>query len=178
MLVRLSIAALAVFSVLMMGGGTTGFAKELVNFEGDYAPGSIIVVNSERKLYYVLGDGQAIVYPVAVGKPREQWTGQSIVTRMRENPSWSPTRSMRRKNPRLPRYMPPGPKNPLGVRAIYLGWSAYRIHGTISPRSIGRAASSGCFRMLNKHVVDLYERVHIGAPVYVVNRIEAVIGRQ
>lgn len=178
MVSRLSIAALAVFSMLAMCAGTSVGAKELVAFDGGFEPGTIIVVNSERKLYYVLGGGQALVYPVAVGKPRDQWTGRSVVTRMRENPGWSPTASMRRRNPRLPRYMPPGPKNPLGVRAIYLGWSAYRIHGTISPRSIGRAASAGCIRMLNKHVVDLYDRVHIGAPVYVVNRIEAVVGGQ
>lgn len=178
MLGRLSIAAVAVVSLVMTGGGTSVFAKEYVTFEGGYAPGSIIVVNSERKLYYVVGDGRAIVYPVAVGKPREQWTGQSVVTRMRENPGWSPTATMRRRDPRLPHYMPPGPTNPLGVRAIYLGWSAYRIHGTNAPTSIGRPVSGGCFRMRNEHVVDLYQRVHIGAPVYVVNRIEAVIGQQ
>ena len=175
---RWSIAALAVFSLLMAGGGTSVSAKDYVTLEGAYAPGTIVVVNSERKLYCVLGEGRAIVYPVAVGKPRDQWTGKSIVTRMRKNPGWSPTPTMRRRNPRLPRYMPPGPKNPLGVRAIYLGWTAYRIHGTNSPTSIGRPVSSGCFRMLNDHVVDLFERVHIGAPVYVVNRIDAVVGQQ
>ena len=168
---------MAAFCVLAASWAAPVLAKDIVPFAGDQEPGTIIVVNSERKLYYVLGDGQAIVYPVAVGEPKEQWTGQSFVTQMRKNPGWSPTPSMRRKNPRLPRYMPPGPRNPLGVRAIYLGWSMYRIHGTNAPHSIGRATSNGCFRMHNEHVRDLFERVHLGAPVHVVNRLEAMVSQ-
>ena len=108
---------------------------------------------------------------VAVGKQGFQWFGQTFVQRKKKNPGWSPTARMRRMG--YPRYVPPGPRNPLGVRAIYLGWTEYRIHGTTAPSSIGRAASSGCIRMHNDDVVDLFERVHIGAPVYVVRKLEA-----
>jgi len=129
--------------------------------------GTIIINTSERRLYYVLGQGMALRYAVAVGKEGMQWSGETFVQSKRRNPSWTPTPRMRREDPWLPAYVPAGPKNPLGVRAIYLGWSEYRIHGTNMPGSIGRAASSGCIRMLNSDVMDLFERVHIGAPVYV-----------
>ena len=132
----------------------------------DYPIGAIVVDTSERKLYYMMENGKALRYRVAVGKPKMQWFGRTFVTLKRKNPGWTPTPRMRRMG--YPAYVPPGPKNPLGVRAIYLGWTEYRIHGTTSPRSIGRAASSGCIRMLNKDVVDLYKRVHIGAPVDVI----------
>lgn len=142
-------------------------ARELVQLESEHAIGSIIINTSERKLYYVLGHGMALRYSVAVGKEGMQWSGETFVQSKRANPGWTPTPRMRREDPWLPAYVPPGPKNPLGVRAIYLGWSEYRIHGTNMPGSIGRAASSGCIRMLNGDVMDLYERVHIGAPVIV-----------
>ena len=142
-------------------------ARELVALEGEHAMGSIIINTSERKLYYVLGHGMALRYAVAVGKQGMQWSGETFVQSKRSNPGWTPTPRMRCADPWLPAYVPPGPKNPLGVRAIYLGWSEYRIHGTNMPGSIGRAASSGCIRMLNGDVMDLYERVHIGAPVIV-----------
>lgn len=146
------------------------FAKEIIDIKNPniakYPFGSIVVDTSERRLYYIMKNGKAIRYRVAVGKPKMQWFGSTFVTLKRKNPGWTPTARMRRQG--APRYVPPGPKNPLGVRAIYLGWSEYRIHGTISPRSIGRAASSGCIRMLNKDVIDLFERVHIGAPVHVI----------
>lgn len=143
-------------------------ARELVSWEGDQGAGTIVIMTSERKLYYILGEGMALRYDVAVGKAGMQWSGDTFVEKMRKNPGWSPTARMRRQNPRLPEYVPPGPKNPLGVRAIYLGWSEYRIHGTNAPSSIGRAASSGCIRMRNNDVTDLFERVHIGAPVHVI----------
>jgi lipoprotein-anchoring transpeptidase ErfK/SrfK len=142
-------------------------ARELVPVEGGHAIGTIIINTSERRLYYVLGHGMALRYSVAVGKEGMQWSGETFVQSKRRNPGWTPTARMRRENPYLPAFVPPGPKNPLGVRAIYLGWSEYRIHGTNMPGSIGRAASSGCIRMLNADVMDLFERVHIGAPVYV-----------
>ncbi|MGI9414191.1 MAG: L,D-transpeptidase [Hyphomicrobiales bacterium] len=147
----------------------------MVEFSGDYAPGSIVVVNAERALYYVLGNDKALRYPVAIGTPDEVWTGQSVVTRKRKNPGWGPTRSQRRADPTLPRYVPAGPDNPLGARALYLGWGVYRIHGTNEPKSIGFAQSNGCIRMFNTHVSDLYERVHIGAPVHVIERLNAVV---
>lgn len=142
-------------------------AREIVAFESaKYPIGSIVVDTSERRLYYSLGNGQAIRYRVAVGKPRHQWFGETFVEKKKKDPGWYPTARMRRAG--APRYVPPGPRNPLGVRAIYLGWSEYRIHGTNAPASIGRAASSGCIRMLNQDVIDLFERVHIGAPVHVI----------
>ena len=142
-------------------------ARDVVEFDGTFEPGTVVIKTSERRLYYVLGSGKAIRYPVAVGSPQNQWFGETHVVRKRENPSWTPTPDQRSKKPSLPAYVAPGPKNPLGVRAIYLGWSAYRIHGTNAPGSIGRAVSGGCFRMLNSDVVDLFERVHVGAPVRV-----------
>ena len=147
---------------------STTQAKELVSWEGDHGSGTIIIMTSERKLYYVLGKGKALRYDVAVGKAGMQWSGDTFVQNKRKNPGWSPTARMRRENPRLPKYVEPGPRNPLGVRAIYLGWSEYRIHGTNAPSSIGSASSSGCIRMRNSDVTDLFERVHIGAPVHVI----------
>ncbi|MEC9368944.1 MAG: L,D-transpeptidase [Pseudomonadota bacterium] len=147
-------------------------AREVVAFDAAYPMGTIVVDTSQRKLYYSLGDGQAIAYAVAVGKPGFQWFGTTFVQNKRENPGWSPTARMRRMG--APAYVPPGPRNPLGVRAIYLGWTEYRIHGTNAPGSIGSAASSGCIRMLNADVTDLFERVHIGAPVHVLRKLEPI----
>lgn len=132
-----------------------------------YEAGTIVVLTAQRKLYLVTGPTQALVYDIAVGKPSEQWFGKSWVSRKRLNPTWIPTPDMRSKNPALPQSVGPGPKNPLGVRAINLGWGYYRIHGTNAPNSIGGAASAGCFRMRNADVADLYERVHVGAEVVV-----------
>lgn len=147
-------------------------AREVVAFDAAYPLGTIVVDTSQRKLYYSLGEGMAIRYSVAVGKPGFQWFGSTFVQNKKENPGWSPTARMRRMG--APAYVPPGPKNPLGVRAIYLGWTEYRIHGTNAPGSIGSAASSGCFRMRNDDVTDLFERVHIGAPVHVVRKLEPI----
>jgi lipoprotein-anchoring transpeptidase ErfK/SrfK len=129
--------------------------------------GTIIVKTSERKLYFSLGAGKAYQYGIAVGSEGNEWFGRSVVTRKVENPAWFPTPDQKTKNPRLPQKMEAGPSNPLGARAIYLGWSALRVHGTIVPSSIGRAASGGCYRMHNADVIDLYARVHIGATVIV-----------
>ncbi|MBX2806225.1 MAG: L,D-transpeptidase [Hyphomicrobiales bacterium] len=155
-------------AICMVYALSASHAKELVSWEGDHGAGTIIVMTSERKLYYILSKGMALRYDVAVGKAGMQWSGDTFVQKKRENPGWTPTARMRRENPRLPKYVPAGPRNPLGVRAIYLGWSEYRIHGTNAPSSIGRAASSGCIRMRNSDVIDLFERVHIGAPVHVI----------
>ena len=139
---------------------------KVVPFDKKYKKGTIVVDTSDRKLFYVLRNGSALRYTVAVGKPGMQWYGKTFVQLKRKNPGWTPTARMRREG--APAYVPPGPKNPLGVRAINLGWTEYRIHGTNSPNSIGRAASSGCIRMRNSDVKDLFDRVHIGAPVYVI----------
>ncbi|KAA0972278.1 L,D-transpeptidase [Aureimonas fodinaquatilis] len=141
--------------------------RAAVAFEGDYEAGTIVVLTSARKLYLVTGPNQALLYNIAVGKPSEQWFGKSWVSKKRVNPTWIPTPDMRKKNPALPNSVGPGPKNPLGVRALNLGWGYYRIHGTNAPNSIGGAASAGCFRMLNADVQDLFERVHVGAEVVV-----------
>jgi lipoprotein-anchoring transpeptidase ErfK/SrfK len=171
------IVALVAVAVLMNAGaaeaarGKSSTLKsngEVVEFDGQYERGTIVVRTSEKHLYYVLGDGQALRYPVAVGEPRFQWSGELWVSSKQENPTWRPTARMRRENPGLPKSVGPGPRNPLGPRALYLGWGEYRIHGTNAPHSIGAAASSGCFRMYNADAIDLFDRVHIGAPVIVV----------
>ena len=141
--------------------------RAIVEFDGDYAHGTIVIRTSEKRLYYTLGDGHAVRYPIAVGQPKFQWSGNLWVSSKQRNPGWRPTPRMRRENPGLPQYVSPGPRNPLGLRAMYLGWSEYRIHGTNAPYSIGSAASSGCFRMHNADAIDLFDRVHIGAPVIV-----------
>jgi lipoprotein-anchoring transpeptidase ErfK/SrfK len=166
------LAVMALILALDAGVGTpAAAAPEVISFKATYPIGAIVVVNKDRELYYVLGNGYALRYPIAIGVPKEQWTGRMFVQSKQKDPGWSPTPDMRRRNPGLPEYIPGGPKSPLGSRAIYLGWSNYRIHGTLAPGSIGQAASNGCFRMHNKDVNDLYERVHIGAPVYVIEEL-------
>ena len=136
-------------------------------FLGDYEPGTIVVFTGARQLFLVTGHERALKYDIAVGKPSEQWFGTSWVSKKRLNPIWVPTPSMREAKPSLPASVGPGPSNPLGKRAMNLGWGTYRIHGTNSPNSIGSAASAGCFRMRNADVEDLFERVHVGAQVVV-----------
>jgi lipoprotein-anchoring transpeptidase ErfK/SrfK len=145
----------------------TAVPREIVSFSGRYAPGTIVVSTSERRMYYVLGDGKAIRYGVGVGRPGFEWSGTKTVTAKREWPDWRPPGEMLRRRPDLPRYMPGGPDNPLGARALYLGSSLYRIHGSNEPETIGQAVSSGCIRMVNDDVIDLYERVKVGARVIV-----------
>ena len=136
----------------------------MVRFPHDYPQGSIVIVNNQRKLYYVIGNNRAIRYPVAVGDRNELWTGKISIHEKRKNPTW--------RHPDGTRMVKGGaPGNPLGSRALYLGWTLWRIHGTSSPGSIGGAVSNGCIRMFNKDVADLYERVHIGAPVYAINSL-------
>jgi lipoprotein-anchoring transpeptidase ErfK/SrfK len=133
-------------------------------------PGAIIIDTSARRLYFGLDDGRMRVYPVAVGKSGAQWRGSATIGRKAVNPTWRPTARQRRLK-RLPSVVRPGPANPLGVRALYLSRGGretlYRIHGTNAPGSIGKAVSSGCIRMRNADVIDLYERVDIGASVSV-----------
>ncbi len=144
-----------------------GKAKK-VRFNKKYTPGQIIVSFGDRRLYLINKRGQALSYPVAVPKQSERWQGKTVVSQKKKNPSWTPTPYMLRKNPRLPSWVPGGhPMNPLGVRALYLGTSTYRIHGTDAPWTIGKAVSAGCIRMFNKDVLDLYPRVPIGTKVTV-----------
>jgi lipoprotein-anchoring transpeptidase ErfK/SrfK len=122
---------------------------------------------SDKFLYLVEGDGKARRYGIGVGRPGFEWRGVKSITRKAEWPDWRPPEEMKKRRPDLPDFMPGGPENPMGARGIYLGSSLYRIHGTNEPHSIGTAVSSGCFRMRNEDVTDLYERVRIGAKVIV-----------
>jgi lipoprotein-anchoring transpeptidase ErfK/SrfK len=144
--------------------------RETVAYNGPHGPNTIIVSTSERRLYYTLGDGRAIKYGVGVGREGFQWSGTHRVTRKAEWPTWTPPAPMIKRQPHLAKYaggMPGGPDNPLGARALYIGNTLYRIHGTNEAWSIGQALSSGCIRMANEDVIDLYERVKVGARVVV-----------
>src|SRR5215813_13934156 len=152
------------------GGGSLvgGSGREVVSFSPQYARGQIIVSFGDRRLYYITQPGQALSYPIAVPREQSRWQGVTSVSDKRVNPSWTPTPTMVAENPRLPRWVPGGhPMNPLGVRALYLGASAYRIHGTDAPWTIGTEASKGCIRMFNRDVLDLYPRVPVGTRVTV-----------
>ena len=143
--------------------------RELVPFNGGYAPGTLVVSTAERRLYLVLGDGMALRYGVGVGRPGFTWSGTKTITAKREWPSWTPPKEMLARGPDLPRYMAGGIDNPLGARAMYIGGTLYRIHGSNEPDTIGQAVSSGCIRMTNDDVTDLYSRVKVGAKVVVLN---------
>jgi lipoprotein-anchoring transpeptidase ErfK/SrfK len=141
--------------------------REIVMFSGNYAPGTIVISTAERRLYFVLAGGKAVRYAVGVGREGFQWSGTEKITNKQEWPDWRPPEEMLRRRPDLPRYMAGGEGNPLGARALYLGASIYRIHGSNEPETIGKAVSSGCIRMLNADVVDLYDRVKVGTQVVV-----------
>jgi lipoprotein-anchoring transpeptidase ErfK/SrfK len=146
-----------------------GFKRgTVVQFETSKPKGSIVIVSKSNKLFYVLGDGLAIQFRVATGRKGFGWSGSHKVSMKVEWPSWAPPPEMRQRHPELPKFMKGGAKNPLGARAMYLGSSMYRIHGTNEPKSIGRAASSGCIRMLNADVTELYRHVQIGSLVTVI----------
>jgi hypothetical protein len=146
----------------------SGGERQVVAFNPKYSPGQIIVSFGDRKLYFITQPGQAISYPIAIPREQSRWQGVTVVSQKRVNPSWTPTPTMLRENPRLPRWVPGGhPMNPLGVRGLYLGSSAYRIHGTDAPWTIGTAVSKGCIRLYNEDVLDLYPRVRVGAKVTV-----------
>ncbi len=158
-----SASAQDLFSFLWSGG-----SRQVVSFSPKYRPGQVIVSFGDRKLYYIARRGEAISYPIAVPRQQSRWSGTTHVSQKRVNPGWTPTPSMRRENPKLPAHVPGGhPLNPLGVRALYLGSSLYRIHGTDAPWTIGTAVSKGCIRMYNEDVIDLYPRVRVGARVTV-----------
>ncbi|ACK50022.1 ErfK/YbiS/YcfS/YnhG family protein [Methylocella silvestris BL2] len=141
--------------------------RELVPYDGKYTAGTIVISTQERRLYYILPGNQAVRYGIGVGRPGFTWKGDKTVAMKREWPSWRPPAQMLRRRPDLPRFMEGGPDNPLGARAMYLGGSLYRIHGSNEPQTIGQAVSSGCIRMTNEDVVDLYDRVRVGTKVIV-----------
>jgi lipoprotein-anchoring transpeptidase ErfK/SrfK len=148
------------------------FLPQMVSYETEHAAGTIVIDTNNRLLYLVLGNGKAKRYGVGVGKPGFEWAGTHKVTRKAEWPSWRPPAEMisreAAKGHFLPAFMEGGPENPLGSRALYLGSTLYRIHGTNAPWTIGYAVSSGCIRMRNEDVVDLYERVGVGTKVIVI----------
>ncbi len=141
--------------------------RKIVDYKTKEKPGTIIVETSERRLYLVLENGKALKYGVGVGREGFQWSGVHRVSRKAEWPSWTPPPAMRKRVPGLPAFMPGGIDNPLGARAIYIGSTLYRLHGTIEPWTIGKAVSSGCIRLTNEDVIDLYNRVKVGAKVIV-----------
>jgi lipoprotein-anchoring transpeptidase ErfK/SrfK len=143
------------------------FRPQVVSFPTSHPTGTIVVHTNERSLYLVTGNGRAIRYAIGVGRDGFQWQGLLNVSRKQEWPDWRPPSEMIERQPYLPRFMAGGPGNPLGARALYLGKSVYRIHGTNQPKTIGHAVSSGCFRMLNSDVIDLFDRVSVGAKVLV-----------
>ena len=144
-----------------------GIPKRVVAWNQRQPPGTIVVSTSARRLYYTLGNGAAIEYGVGVGRNGFTWSGVKTITRKAEWPGWTPPPQMLRRRPDLPRHMEGGIDNPLGARALYLGSSLYRIHGSNEPDTIGAAVSSGCIRMTNADVVDLYSRVKVGTKVIV-----------
>jgi lipoprotein-anchoring transpeptidase ErfK/SrfK len=149
--------------------GFTGseLSRTAVNFPGEYRPGTIVIDTAERRLYLVQDGGTALRYAIGVGRVGFTWKGMRKVTDKKEWPAWTPPPQMLARQPGLPRHMAGGIDNPLGARALYLGGTLYRIHGSNEPESIGQAVSSGCFRLTNDDIKDLYERVAVGAAVVV-----------
>ncbi len=148
---------------------TSPIPREVVAWRGPYGPGTVVVSTGERRLYLVLQDGRALRYGIGVGRPGFTWTGVQRIARKAEWPDWTPPAEMLKRRPDLPRFMKGGEDNPLGARAMYLGSSLYRIHGSNEPDTIGQAVSSGCIRMTNEDVADLYERVGVGTTVVVLD---------
>jgi lipoprotein-anchoring transpeptidase ErfK/SrfK len=151
----------------LFGIGTAAVPRAVVPYTGRERPGTIIISTPERRLYLVLGGGQALRYGIGVGRIGFTWAGVTAVSMKREWPDWTPPEQMLQRRPDLPRHMAGGMENPLGARALYLGSSLYRIHGSNEPDTIGTAVSSGCFRLTNDDVIDLYNRVPVGTKVIV-----------
>ncbi|WP_409189463.1 L,D-transpeptidase family protein [Bradyrhizobium sp. RDM4] len=147
--------------------GPGAFVRQVVDYASHQAPGTVIIDTKNTFLYFVLNDAQAMRYGIGVGREGFTWSGEQSVARKIEWPDWRPPAEMLVRQPYLPRFMAGGPGNPLGARAMYLGETEYRIHGTNKPDTIGRRVSSGCIRLTNEDVVDLYERVKVGAKVIV-----------
>ncbi len=143
------------------------FKRQIVNYPTREAAGTVIIDTPNTYLYYVLGNGQAIRYGIGVGRDGFTWSGVQTVTKKAEWPDWTPPPEMIARQPYLPRQMAGGPGNPLGARAMYLGGTVYRIHGTNAPQTIGTHVSSGCIRLTNQDVTDLYSRVNVGTKVVV-----------
>ena len=165
---RTALLALAAAAFTLVSTTTSASTREVVRYTSEAQPGTIVVKTAERKLYLVLGDGQAIRYTVAVGRPGKQWQGKAQVNGKYVQPAWTPPAEVKADNPNLPDVIPGGaPNNPMGVAAMTLSGGEYAIHGTNRPESIGKFASYGCIRMLNDDIADLFERVNVGTDVVV-----------
>jgi lipoprotein-anchoring transpeptidase ErfK/SrfK len=151
----------------LFGFGSSDTSRTTVNYPNNHRPGTIVISTAQRRLYLVQDSNTALQYAIGVGRVGFTWKGVRKVTDKKEWPSWTPPAQMLKRRPDLPRYMPGGIDNPLGARAMYLGGTLYRIHGSNEPETIGQAVSSGCFRLTNNDVIDLYNRVRIGATVIV-----------
>ncbi len=153
------------------GNSGKPYSRTTVNLKVPYRTGTIIVSIGDARLYKIMAGGKAISYPIAIPSGDAFWSGVEPVTRKAVNPRWTPTASMRKENPALPPFVKGGdPRNPLGVRALYLGSTLYRIHGTDAPQLIGRSVSRGCIRMYNADVIDLYNRTAVGTKVVVTGK--------
>ncbi len=155
------------------GNHYTPIPREQVKYDGPYGANTIVINTTERRLYYVMENGQALKYGIGVGREGFTWQGTDRISRKAEWPGWTPPAVMiareAAKGRKLPAYMKGGPENPLGARALYIGGRIYRIHGTSEPWTIGQAVSSGCIRLINDDVIDLYQRVAVGTKVVVLN---------
>ena len=160
--------ATAALAAGLFSTATAAIARDIVKSSLGYPPGTIVIVNSEHRLYFIAGKGKAIRYPVATGKPSQVWTGSTRIAEKKEDPTW-----LNPDDPTAEVVEGGDPKNPLGVRAMYLGNTLYRIHGTPKASSIGQSVSNGCIRMLNKDVTDLYNRVRVGTQVIAINSLKA-----
>jgi len=161
------LAAYAPQPVEMQRAIDPAYMRADVEYNGSEGPGTIVVDTPNKFLYYIHGRGRATRYGIGVGRPGFEWSGVKTISRKAEWPDWTPPPEMLQRRPDLPRHMEGGPANPLGARAMYLGSSLYRIHGTNEPHTIGQNVSSGCIRMMNDDVVDLYSRVNVGTRVIV-----------
>ncbi|WP_029583862.1 L,D-transpeptidase [Bradyrhizobium sp. URHD0069] len=168
MSLRIAVAVAATIGAGMLGVTAAEARPDVVDFQGDYSPGTIVVKTNERRLYLVVDESRAVRYPVGVGRAGRQWTGVTRIDGKYRNPAWSPPSEVRRDKPSIPDVIPGGsPRNPMGVAALTLEGGAYAIHGTNVPGSIGGFVSYGCIRMLNEDITDLYRRVSIGTRVVV-----------
>ena len=167
--VAASLAAAALYLLAIPAIPTPASARgDVVAFKSDVSPGTIVVRTSERRLYFVLGQGRALAYPVGVGRVGRQWAGRSFVDGKHVRPDWAPPPDIAKDHPNLNRVIPGGsPQNPMGVAALTLDGGQYAIHGTNNPGSIGGFVSYGCIRMYNQDITDLYDRVMVGTPVLV-----------
>jgi lipoprotein-anchoring transpeptidase ErfK/SrfK len=168
MSLRIAVALAATIGAGLLSTTVAEARPDVVGFRGDYSPGTIVIKTNERRLYLVVGPGQAVRYPVGVGRAGKQWAGTTQINGKYLSPAWSPPAEVRHDKPYMPDVIPGGsPHNPMGVAAMTLAGGEYAIHGTNAPGSIGGFVSYGCIRMLNSDISDLYERVSVGTTVVV-----------